>query len=208
MRHQPLDHSLQTSTGTIWAARLFSNIASPPALFSGFAFLMAWTDRRSMTRLLWAGLYGFLASLLPVLYLVYLYKKGRVRDIHVSSTEERRIPYLVGLAGAVIAFGMVRVWGNSPLLSNLILSHLALMVILTAANAAWLISAHVAAVTALTILTGMAFGSVFSLILLPLIPLTFYIRRYLKRHTSAELYSGLLVGAGIVLLLAATGAYA
>jgi len=208
MRHQPLDLSLKTSTGTIWAARLFSNIASPPALFSGFAFLMAWTDRRTITGLLWAALYGFLASLLPVLYLVCLYKLGRIRDIHVSSTEERRIPYLVGLAGAVIAFFMVRAWGHSPLLSNLILSHLALMLVLTAANAVWLISAHVATVTALTLLTGLVFGFIFSLFLLPLIPLTFYIRRYLKRHTPGELYSGLFVGAGIVTLLAATGAYA
>jgi hypothetical protein len=207
MRHQPLDKSLKTSTGSIWAARLFSNIASPPALFSGFAFLMAWTDRRTLAGLLWAALYGFLASLLPVLYLVYLYKMGRVRDIHVSSIEERQIPYLVGLAGAVIAFFMVRAWGHSPLLTNLILSHLALMVVLTAANAVWLISAHVAAVTTLTLLSGMVYGFVFSLLLLPLIPLTFYIRRYLKRHTSAELYSGLFVGAGIVILLAATGAY-
>lgn len=203
MREAPIDQSLKTSTGPIFAARLFSNIASPPALFSAFAFLMAWVDRPNLTGLAWAAMYGFLAHLLPVLYLVYLYKMGKVYDIHVSSPAERRIPYRVGLVGAMVSFGIVRLWAEMPLLANLILIHLLIMLVLALANELWLISAHVAAITALTIQTGLVFGSMFSLIMLPFIPLTFFIRRYLKRHTLGELISGLFVGVASVLALIA-----
>lgn len=201
MRQHPLDQSLQTATGLVWAARLFSNIASPPALFSGFAFLMAWVDRPSLTGLGWAALYGFLAHLLPVLYLVYLYKLGRVYDIHVSTPAERRIPYRVGLGGALLSYGLVLLWADMPLLSNLILIHVIMMLVLALANEMWLISAHVSAITALTLLVGQVFGAAFSLIMLPLIPLTFYIRRYLKRHTLGELISGFVLGVGSVWVL-------
>ncbi|MCB9136029.1 MAG: hypothetical protein H6636_11420 [Anaerolineales bacterium] len=203
MREHPIDQSLKTSTGPIFAARLFSNVASPPALFSAFAFLMAWVDRPNLFGLAWAALYGFLAHLLPVLYLVYLYKNGKVYDIHVSSPAERRIPYRVGLAGAFVSFLIIRLWANMPLLTNLILIHVLIMLVLALANELWLISAHVATITALTIQTGLVFGSLFSLLMFPLIPLTFYVRRYLKRHTLGELVSGLVVGLGSVLVLAA-----
>ncbi|NUM47390.1 MAG: hypothetical protein HUU38_22035 [Anaerolineales bacterium] len=206
MREAPIDQSLKTSTGPIFAARLFSNIASPPALFSAFAFLMAWVDRPNLSGVAWAAVYGFLAHLLPVLYLVYLYKMGKVYDIHVSSPAERRIPYRVGLGGAIVSYLIVRLWADMPLLANLILIHLLIMLVLALANELWLISAHVATITALTLLVGQVFGALFSLILLPLIPLTFFIRRYLKRHTLGELISGLFLGVGSVLVLAALNA--
>lgn len=202
-RQQPLDQSLQTATGPIFAARLFSNLASPPALFSGFAFLMAWADRPGLPSLAWAAFYGFLAHLLPVLYLISLYQRGRIYDIHVSSPAERRIPYRVGLAGALASLLIVRLWAASPLLTHLILAHLLIMLVLALANERTLISAHVAAITALTIQTGLVFGALFSLLMLPLIPLTILIRRYLKRHTLGELVSGLVLGAGSALFLSA-----
>ncbi|GAB4579100.1 MAG: hypothetical protein Fur0022_18380 [Anaerolineales bacterium] len=201
MRESPLDQSLQTATGSVFAARLFSNLASPPALFSGFAFLMAWLDRPEITGLAWAALYGLIAHLLPVLYLVYLYQQGRIYDIHVSSPAERRIPYRVGLAGALLSYLLVLFLADMPLLAHLILIHLLIMLVLALANERWLISAHVAAITALTIQTGLVFGALFSLLMLPLIPLTFYVRRYLKRHTLGELISGLALGVGSVFIL-------
>jgi hypothetical protein len=201
MRQQPLDHDPPNAPTFVRAARVYSNIASPPALFAVFAFWMAWADRPSLISLWWAALYGVLAQLLPVLYVVYLYKTGRVQDIHVSSPEERRIPYLVGLLGAVISLALVRTFADLPLLTNLILAHLMMMLVLTIANTIWLVSAHVSTITALTLLAGQAFGGIFALILFPFIPLTFYIRRYLKRHTIGELISGLVFGAGSVFVL-------
>ena len=201
MRQQPLDRDPKTFTSLVRAARFYSNIASPPALFPAFAFLMAWADHPAADSLLWAALYGLLAHLLPVLSVVYLHKIGRVHDIHVSSPEERRTPYRIGLMGAILTFVVVRTWAELPLLTNLILSHLVIMLVLALANTVWLISAHVSAIMALTLLAGQAFGAVFSFILFPFVVLTFYIRRYLKRHTFGELVSGLVVGAGSVLLL-------
>lgn len=208
MRQEPLDTHPHAYTPAIWAARLYSNIASPPALFAAFGFLMAWEDQASFSSLAWAAVYGLFASLLPVLYVVYLYKSGQVRDLHVSNPAERRIPYLVGLAGAAFSFALVNAWGGSPLLSNLILSHVVLMASLALINFRWLISAHLASVTALTLMTAYTFGLSSGLILLPFVPLTFYVRRYLKRHTSGELTSGVLLGSAIVLFLAAAGLYA
>lgn len=207
MRPQPLDFSPDNRTGAVLLARLYSNVISPPAVFGAAGLIVAWLDSPDLTTLLLGALYGILASLLPVLFVVYLYKKGKVSDIHMSNKNERYIPYLIGLVGALIAYLLVGAWADAPLLQSLILTHIAVMIALAVFNYIQLFSAHVATVTALTIYAGFTFGFLASIYLSPLIIITFYIRRFLKRHTYVELVGGFLLGVGSTFLIAAFGAF-
>jgi hypothetical protein len=195
MRQKPRDFDPQNFTGTIYAARIFSNVMSPPSLFAAAAFIFGWLDTRSWLGLGLAAVYGVLASLLPVLFVVFLLKRGKISDIHMSNTRERHIPYLIGLAGAGLAYFLVQAIDATPLLASFILVHIIVMVFLTVINFFWLISAHVASATALTVFAGIFLGWVTSYLLVPLIAVTFVVRRFLKRHTLGELIFGLLVGA-------------
>ena len=207
MRQQPLDVNPLYRTGSIRMARIFSNIISPPSLFAAAGFAIAWVETSSIEGLLQAALYGTLASLLPVLAVVYLYKTGRVSDLHMSDQSERHIPYLIGLTGALGAFLILRAWGGNSLLTNLILTHFVAMAILTVVNPFWLISAHVTSVTALLFFARYHFGTDTAMALLPLVGLTFYVRWFLKRHTMIELVSGLLAGWLAVSLLVQFGVF-
>ena len=205
MRQVPLDFDSTSRTGTIRLARLLSDVLSPPAAFAAAGLVMGWLDYRSPGGLLWGALYGFLASLLPVLFVVYSYRRGRVSDIHMSDPKERQIPYLIGLAGALIAWYLVRTYAAASLLQGLVLCHIIVMIGLTLWNHYKLISAHVASLAAIVLYTGLTVGPAAGMALAPVVGLIFYVRYYLKRHTRGELVLGLATGAGAIGLLALLG---
>jgi len=207
MRQTPLDFDPTSRTGLIRIARLLSDVLSPPAAFAGAGLVMGWLDHRSLAGLLWGALYGFLASLLPVLFVVYSYRLGRVSDLHMTNPKERQIPYLIGLAGAAIAWFLVRSYAAAPLLQGLILCHIAVMTGLTLWNYFRLISAHVASLTAIALYAAVALGPLAGLLIAPVVAVIFYVRYYLKRHTRGELVLGLATGIGAVAVLVLTGVY-
>jgi hypothetical protein len=168
---------------------------------------MGWLDRPDLTGLLWGGLYAFLGSLVPVLFIVFAYKTGRVSDLHMSNPQERQIPYLIGLAVTGVAWLLVRRYAMSPLLEDLILCHIAVMIGLTAWNYFQLVSAHIASLTAIALYTGAAIGPAAGLLLSPVVALMIYIRYFLKRHTRGELVLGLVTGIAAFGLLGLLGAF-
>ncbi|HUF37207.1 MAG TPA: hypothetical protein VMN57_01680 [Anaerolineales bacterium] len=208
MRQIPLDFDPTARTGPIRAARLLSDVMSPPAAFATAGLVMSWLDRPGITGLSWGALYGSLASLLPVLFVVYAYKTGQVSDMHMSDPRERHVPYLIGLLGAGLAWGLVRAYAAAPLLQDLVLTHIAVMLGLTAWNYFKLVSAHVASLAAIALFAGLAVGPGAGWMLAPLVVLILIVRRYLKRHTRGELILGLFTGAAAVIVLAQIGAYA
>jgi hypothetical protein len=207
MRQVPLDFHSDGRTGLVRAGRLLSDLLSPPAAFAAAGLAMGWLDRPGLVGLSWGFLYGFLASLLPIVFVVYSYRAGRVSDLHMSNPQERQAPYLIGLAGAGLAWLLVRAYAGSPLLQGLVLCHIVLTVGLTMWNFFHLISAHAASLTAIALYAGIVLGLPAGLLLAPLVGLIFYVRYYLRRHTLGELVLGLATGAAAVGLLAATGAF-
>jgi hypothetical protein len=208
MRQEPLDFDPSRRTGAVLAAHMFSNVFSPPAVFAAAGLAMAWLDRQGPVSLLWGALYGILASLLPVLFVVYLYKTGRVGDLHMSDPRERHLPYMIGLVGALLAWYLVMTHAQLPLLQNLIFCHFVVMLTLAGLNYYRLISAHVASLTAITVYSGVSLSLQVGLFILPLVGLTIYVRRFLKRHTAGELVTGVAAGVGAVLLMIGLGVLA
>lgn len=206
MREVPLDFQSDGRSRAVRAARLLSDILSPPAAFAAAGLVMSWLDRPGLAGLAWGALYGFLASLLPVLFVVYSYRTGRVSDMHMSDPQERQAPYLIGLVGAGVAWLLVRQFAGAPLLQGLVLCHIAVMIGLTAWNYLQLISAHIASLAAIALYAGIGIGPVAGLLLAPVVVLMIYVRFYLKRHTRGELVLGLFTGAAAIAVLVVLGA--
>ena len=199
MNRKPLDLKPAGENLKIRAARLYSDIFSPPSVYAIFAFIIAWSDLPFWKGSLHAAIFGTLTSLLPLVYIILQLKRGKVSDIHLSKPSERNIPYILSILGAGIAFLGLRTIGSSELFLNFTLIIIIGLSALTIISIRWLISAHTASVTAVTVVAGYVFNGTTALVLSPLILTTFFVRYYLKRHTFGELISGVILGVFVVL---------
>ena len=208
MKRKPLDILRENRTAGIRAARIYSDVFSPPSVYAIFGFVIALVTLPGWRGGLQAIVFGLLASLLPLLYILSLMRKGEISDLHISTTRQRHIPYLLGVAGAGIAYLILRAWGSSPLLLNFVLSDLLALALLGILNNFFLISAHMTSITLIVLFAGATFGPAAGLGLTPLIGITFFIRYYLRRHTVVELIAGTLTGIAIFTTLVFGGAFA
>ena len=198
---KPRDHHVVDRVGAIRAARLFSNVASPPALYALLGLFLALHELPFWRGLAWAAVYGFFVSLAPILFVLYLLRTGRVVELHMSNTSERHLPYLVAVVGSFVVLGLLLLLQGPELLRCLTLLNVLTLVVLGVINTRWLISFHATGAMALALVSGLVFGPAAGLLLLPLVVLIAVVRLYLKRHTIAQVAGGLLLGAGAVYAL-------
>ena len=88
----PRDGNAEMTTGFVRVARIFSTVVSPPVMFAVLGLAVAWKELPFWEGLLWAAVYGFWVSLMPILVVAYMLRIGRISDLHMSNTKERRIP--------------------------------------------------------------------------------------------------------------------
>lgn len=188
------------------SAKVFSNVFSPPAVSAAFGFLVAWQEASFWPGLVHALAYGAMISLLPVVLVVYLLKKGKVDDLHMSlAPEQRRIPYLVAFLGALAAFLLLYAWGRSPLLITLAACNVIGLAALGLMNNLWLVSNHSASVMMVAAFSVYVFGLKSAIWSIPLVAVVIWSRWLLRKHTLPQLALGLLVGAAPVFIFAGIG---
>ena len=208
MKLPPLDQLAQNRTGLVKAARIYSNVVSPPVMFAvvGLAFglhaLPGWPG------FLWAAVYGLLVSLAPILVVVYLLKTGRISELHMSNTRERSIPYISAVLFAAIAYGLIAGLNGPELLRCLALFNVIELTALAIINHFWLISLHATGAIASAVLVWLVFGWQAGLIVgIPLVGSVCWVRLFLKRHTPAQIVAGLWLGTAVVLILVPFGCF-
>ena len=204
----PLDQHAANRTGRVRAARLFSNVVSPPVMFAVLGLAVALRELPFWQGLAWAAVYGFFVSLAPILFVLYLLRTGRIGELHMSNTGERHLPYLVAIGFAVLTFGLVNWLGGPALIGCLTIFNTVELSILMLINVYWLISFHATAVMATFVLVGLIFGwSASIVIVLPFVIAVCTVRLYLKRHTPAQVGAGLALGVLSVLSLTLIGCF-
>jgi membrane-associated phospholipid phosphatase len=205
MRRKPLDINPGAQNIKIRAARLYSDVFSPPSLYAIFAFIIAWSVLPFWKGSLQAAIFGMLTSLMPLIYILIQIKHGKIKDLHISSPEERAVPYILGVVGAFLAYVVLRISGSPSLFLDFILTVIVGLGCLALINSRWLISAHTASITAVITFAGIYLNAKAAVLFSPLILVTVAARYYLKRHTYAELIAGALLGFTVVLSLTALG---
>ena len=194
----PRDHHAIDRIGAVRAARLFSNIVSPPVMFAVLGLAFALVERPLLEGLLWAAVYGFFVSLLPILVVLYLLKTGRIAELHMSNTGERHLPYVIAVLSALTAYLLITQLGGPGLLACLALFNAIELFLLGVINFFWLISLHSTGIVATFLLVGLVFGWAASMIVLPFVFLVSWVRLYLKRHTPMQVLAGAALGAVVV----------
>jgi membrane-associated phospholipid phosphatase len=203
----PRDHNTATTVGRVRAARLFSNVVSPPVIFALLGLALALAELPLWPALFWAAIYGFWVSLAPILYVVYLLETGRISDLHMSAAGERRSPYVVSVVGSIIALILIVAFGGPAILTCLAIFSIIMLATLALITYFWLISIHAASIAASALIMGLIYGAWAALLLLPLVIVVSWVRIYLRRHTPAQVAAGLALGVSVVAIMTFFGCF-
>jgi membrane-associated phospholipid phosphatase len=203
----PKDHNAESTVGLVRTARIFSNLISPPIIFAGLGLALSWHELSFWSGLFWAAIFGFWVSLVPILFVAHRLQTGRISDLHMNTTQERRLPYIVSVAGSLIALLIISVFDGPHLLQCLSVFSAIVLAILGVINDFWKISIHAASIAAAAVIVTLVFGPRFGLLLLPLVIAVTWLRLYLRRHTVAQVVAGLIVGIFTPLVLTLFGCF-
>ena len=176
-------------------ARLVSGSTRLPLMAVPLFFLVG-AAAAGWTGLLWALLCVLLTSGLSLVYLAYLTHAGRVRDPRKIPQEERVKPLRVVAGLHAGAFLLAALLGAPVPLRAVLLSY-------TLATAAFAVlapfvnlSLHAAGVAGTLVCLLFVFGPP-GVLFAPVLPLVWWARVKLGRHTHPELALGALVGGGL-----------
>jgi membrane-associated phospholipid phosphatase len=191
----PLDQDASNRNGRVKAARLFSNIVSPPVIFALLGLAVALRELPFWEGLAWAAVYGFFVSLAPILVVLYLLRTNRISELHMSNTGERHLPYLTAILFSAITFALISAGDGPALMRCLTIFNMIELAALGIINVFWLISIHATAIMATMVIVGLVFGWPASLLLVsPFVIAVSTVRLYLKRHTPNQVIAGLALG--------------
>ena len=203
----PLDRNIHDRTGLVKAARIFSNVVSPPVMFAILGLVIPLKTLPFWPGFAWAAVYGLLVSLAPILVVLYLLKIGYISELHMSNTGERHLPYATAVVFALLAFGIFSWFDGPELLRCLLIFNVIELIALGLINIRWLISLHATGVVATWLIVGLVFGWTASLIVVPFVISVAWVRLYLKRHTPSQVIAGAILGVVSVLSLRLIGCF-
>ena len=158
-------------------------------------FLAVGLEAAGTQGLLWAVLCLFLTSGLSLLYLLYLTRTGKVSDPGSIPRAERVGPLRVVAALHTAAFLVVSLLGGPAELRAALLSYALATLGFAALTPASNLSLHAAGVSGAAVCLAYVFGA-WGLLAFSLLPLVFWARLTLGRHTPVELALGAIVGGG------------
>ena len=188
----PLDFASENRTGFVKFARIYSNIISPPVMFAVLGIAFALKELPFFTGMVWATVYGLIVSLAPILIVLYLLKKGFIKELHMSNTRERHLPYAASIFFASVAAYIISRYQGPELLSCLAIFNMIQLALLALINIYWLISLHSTGIMASFVLVGLVWNwEIATLVVIPFVITVCWVRLYLKRHTMNQVLAGL-----------------
>jgi hypothetical protein len=177
------------------AARLVSDATRLPLLAVPL-FVVVGVAAAGWGGLLWAMLCLLLTSGLSLAYLAYLARTGKVRDPGKIPQQERVWPLRVVALLHVGAWVFITLLGAPTPLRAVLLSYALATVAFAFLTPLLKLSLHAAGVAGASVCLIFIFGA-WGALLAPILPLVWWARTVLGRHTALELALGTLVGGGL-----------
>ena len=146
--------------------------------------------------LLWAALCLLLTSGLSLAYLAYLVRTGKVQDPHKITQQERVWPLLLVALLHAGAWVLVTLLEAPAPLRAVLLSYALATGAFALLTPLLKVSLHMAGVAGASVCLIFIWGA-WGGLLTPILPLVWWARSVLGRHTALELTLGTLVGGGL-----------
>ncbi|MHB8276928.1 MAG: hypothetical protein ACYDIA_04660 [Candidatus Humimicrobiaceae bacterium] len=141
---------------------------------------------------IWTSLCIIFGSIMPFIFLVFLYKKKIITDLHVPRREDRLKPLLVSNISYILGYFVFFILKAPVYLRALFFTSFLTTILLTIITYFWKISFHTSWITFTSITYYVFFGK-WALFLLLLVPLVAWARIKIKRHTIGQVLAGSLL---------------
>jgi predicted Ser/Thr protein kinase len=179
-------------------ARLASEVFAPAVWAAGMPVVIALhaTAPAWKRGLGWGLLAVLFCSLVPYGIIWLGVRRGQLTDHHIGVREQRRMPLLYGLTSVLIGLGALILLGAPRRLVAMVVVMFAVLLVVTAINQMWKLSAHAAVTAGAISILVVVFGPALCAALLVL-GLVGWSRVRLHDHTTGQVLAGALVGAVI-----------
>jgi membrane-associated phospholipid phosphatase len=139
--------------------------------------------------ILWTALCIVFGSLIPFIFILILYKKKKINDLHVPKREERIKPTLVTLVSYMLGFFVFYILRSPVYLRAIFFGSFLTVIVLVLITYFWKISFHTSWITFFCITYYIIFGK-WAILLAVCIPLIAWARVRIKRHSVAQVIAG------------------
>jgi hypothetical protein len=140
---------------------------------------------------------------IPYCYIFFAYKKKIIRDLDISKRQERYKALIITLSSFLISLIFAYFFGN-PLILKLCFLTLIILLINALITLFWKISLHMTINIVAALLINFIFNWQLPILYLSL-PLIFWSRLYLKKHSVNQLLGALVLNGVIVLIFVFLG---
>ncbi|MDD5658499.1 MAG: hypothetical protein PHR39_00585 [Actinomycetota bacterium] len=138
---------------------------------------------------LWTFFCILFGSIIPFMFIVFLYKKKIINDLHVPRREDRLRPLIVSNMSYLLGFFVFYILKAPFYLRAIFFTSFITTFILTIITYFWKISFHTSWITFTVITYYVLFGK-WTLFLMAFVPLVAWARVKIKRHTIAQVIAG------------------
>jgi hypothetical protein len=191
--------SPRSRTGLDRLARALTEVFAPAVLAAAMPLVVALHTAGGLgAGLAWGLLAALFSAVIPYGVILFGVRRGRLTDRHIGRREQRRGPLLIGLASVLVGVLALALAGAPRQLVTLVIGMFLVLLMVTAINHWWKLSAHAAVAAASTALLVLLFGPVL-LVAVPVLLAVGWSRVRLGDHTAAQVAAGLLTGAALAL---------
>jgi hypothetical protein len=182
-------------------AKLVTELTAPVVSVSIATLILSLKTETALLNAItvWIIAAGF-SAWLPMSYVFYGLRSGRITDHHVSKRSERVVPAIIAIISSCVGYWLLHLLAASPLVLRLYLTGIVLLITVAAITLRWKISAHVTVFCGAVTATATAINGRI-LVLLIAAPLIAWARVSLGDHTLLQVGVGALVGIALPLAI-------
>ena len=182
-------------------ANLTSNILNPFLVSLVIILLLSFESTPSIVDALKWSLILIVVSILPVFSVTtYLVRNQRLDDLFIGVRKQRTKIYLLATVCAIVGCIILPYLGAPLMLVATFVAGLSAIVIFMCINLLWKISLHTALIAALVTVLLILYGSI-AAVTAVLLPLIAWARIELEHHSLAQVTTGALLAALIVVVV-------
>ncbi|MGA3297616.1 MAG: hypothetical protein ABSD41_09200 [Candidatus Bathyarchaeia archaeon] len=168
------------------------SIALNPTIIAGFAFLLLVSQQNIQTSFLLMTICLTFGTLVPLVMVYQLSRRGIVSDYYVSQKEERAKPFAGAIISYLVGSGVLLLVNAPPIITAFMLCYAGNTMIMMIITLRWKISIHAAGIAGPT--TGLIYGiGVWAAVFFTLLVPVGWARVRLKAHTPLQMLAGGLV---------------
>ncbi len=178
----------------LWA-HIVSLIISPPLVWT--VWVLAVTVPPASDRgaaLIFAGLFALAVCILPMCFVAYMVRIGKIGDMHMRQSSERYVPYSIAIVAGALNLLIALHFEASPVIALVTLVSIIELSIILLGTFFSHISLHAMAITSIVSATAIVYDLGAALAYVPLLLLVVLARLVLKRHTPLQIMQGTLIG--------------